>query len=406
MEFLTQQQQFVVNSFGNHCKKLIEYGFAYAGAHPEAKEILDCEVRKIRAIERQIRESPSTKNCLDKMLRDANIQYIVKIIKLGMRYVQNNPQCAEIIQDVQKSLNEYDRARQIPKQIQMKIDDDFEFKDVLQKLNEIKATLESIETRTFSLGRPKLEKFRAMKETGNWEKFKQEIDTQLNERRRRLKVRQNFYEQMRTIKEENSDESFENSEESQENSGGSEESQEDLRENRGKFVRSQKYSEQRPKFSRQGRVIPAKIPNYSKGTQEIPYQRQEIPRKCLERQENFEQSPEDSDIILQSPDSDDDENISEVLVNCETYNDPNPSKKSTAKVGRIQRHLFIPVQAETTKAIPKITPKVYFKKENDGSMKFNVKLNFAERVICNDRLVNSINIQNLLPQHKNNHNRR
>ncbi|KAG5676561.1 hypothetical protein PVAND_006385 [Polypedilum vanderplanki] len=324
MEFLTQQQRFVVDNFGNHCKKLIEYGFAYAAAHPEAKHILDCEVRKIRVIERQTRENPGTKNCLNKMLRDANIQYIVKIIKLGMKYVQNNPQCAKIIQDVQITLNEFDKTRQIPKQEQMKVDDDFEFKDVLNKLNEIKTTLESIEARTFSLGRTKLEKFRSMKETGNWENFKQEIDTQLNERKARLKVRRNLNQQMQTIKEESSEES---SKESLEN-------------------------------------------------------------------------------LQKSPDSDDDESISEVLVNCETYNDPNPSKKPTARVGNIQRNLFIPIQTETPKAIPKITPKVYFKKENDGSMKFNVKLNFAERVMCNDRLVNSINIQNLLPQHKINNYRR
>jgi hypothetical protein len=306
MNFLTQQQRHVVDNFGNHCKKLVEYGFAYAAAHPNAQKVLDCEAGRVRMIEEQIRANPRKRECLDKMLRDANIQYMVKIIKMGMQYVKNNPECARLIQNVHMALHDYDdRVREQPKR------HDHELQEVYEAIKKIHDQLQSIENRKNNLVRPKVEKHQAVKETGLWEKFKVEIDTNLQQKKDRLKLRQQI--------------------------------------NRAKKQRN------------------------------------------LASTRQVEEAIKDDD-------DDDDESASEVIVNCEDYVTPPKVNPATPfRIGRVERHLVIPVHSENPKAVPKITPKVMFKKGNDGTMKFNVKLDFAERVMCNDKLVNSINIQNLLP---------
>lgn len=97
--------------------------------------------------------------------------------------------------------------------------------------------------------------------------------------------------------------------------------------------------------------------------------------------DGYERDDENSSLTVESS--------SEVIVNCENF-------QPCLKIGRIEKHLIIPVQTDEPYEDLKVTPRVYMKRHDDGSMRMNVKLNFGERLMCNNKLVNSINIQNLI----------
>ena len=96
---------------------------------------------------------------------------------------------------------------------------------------------------------------------------------------------------------------------------------------------------------------------------------------------------------VQLEDKDSNSNVSsEVVLNYENFTAPlvNPAHH---RIGQIERNIVIPVHA---KSPPKVTPRVFLKRDN-GRVKLNVNLNFDEGVMCHDKYVNGIFVENLMP---------
>lgn len=96
-----------------------------------------------------------------------------------------------------------------------------------------------------------------------------------------------------------------------------------------------------------------------------------------------------------------DEISSEELLEFNDFNQT-PMKQNPARVGPIQRNFVIPVKTEKTK----ITPKYYFKRDGNDKMTFDLKLDFENGVIYNDRVANGIYIESKLPLRNSQRHRR
>lgn len=93
---------------------------------------------------------------------------------------------------------------------------------------------------------------------------------------------------------------------------------------------------------------------------------------------------------------DSDEISSEEILNFDDFNHT-PSPLKPARVGPIQRNIVIPLKKNYDDEQPKIAPKYFFKRDDNGKMTFDVKLNFENGLLYNDRLVDGIYIENILP---------
>lgn len=96
-------------------------------------------------------------------------------------------------------------------------------------------------------------------------------------------------------------------------------------------------------------------------------------------------------------DKDSDEISSEEMLNFNDLNQTPLSSFKPARAGPIQRNIVIPLN---TNEHPKIEPKYFFKRDDNGKMTFDVKLNFENGLLYNDRLANGIYIENVLPASK------
>lgn len=90
---------------------------------------------------------------------------------------------------------------------------------------------------------------------------------------------------------------------------------------------------------------------------------------------------------------DSDEISSEEILNFEDFHHTSTPLKP-ARVGPIQRNIVIPLKTDEN---PSIAPKYFFKRDDNGRMTFDVKLNFENGLVYNDRLADGIYIENILP---------
>lgn len=112
MASITQRQKRFLENFLLHSNRVIQNGFAYLFSHPNLIPMMDCEMKRIRAMEREQRQFPEAKARYQQMLRFAYIEYIIKLTKFGFKYVKSNPEAFNEIKALQSIFDEYEKLRQ------------------------------------------------------------------------------------------------------------------------------------------------------------------------------------------------------------------------------------------------------------------------------------------------------
>lgn len=101
--------------------------------------------------------------------------------------------------------------------------------------------------------------------------------------------------------------------------------------------------------------------------------------------------------------NDDEDGNSDRISSEEVVQLVNLDKKTNAfqpvRVGPIQRNIIIPLKMEDAdEGKPKIVPKYFFRRDNQGNMTFDIKLNFENGVVYNDKCSSGIYIESELPK--------
>jgi hypothetical protein len=91
-----------------------------------------------------------------------------------------------------------------------------------------------------------------------------------------------------------------------------------------------------------------------------------------------------------------DECEAEVLLNYDNFAQ-NLKKRTPVRAGKIQRNIVIPLQSNLDEVPPRIKSKCFYKRDKNGEMTFDVKLDFEDGVVVNDKLTNGIYIKSALP---------
>ncbi len=102
-------EEFLMKQFVKKAGKLIENGYAYANAHPEASKILQSEMRRVQEIEEMSRIRPN--RCYKKMLKDAYTQLITIAVKFGLKFVKNNRSFYDDFAELRNVVNEVSRLQ-------------------------------------------------------------------------------------------------------------------------------------------------------------------------------------------------------------------------------------------------------------------------------------------------------
>lgn len=111
MEAIAERQKIFVQNFIVNSTRLMEFGFAYLFAHPEWVPLMDCEMEKIRSLEKIQSRSPVDQCQYQLYMRKAFIDYIMKISMLGFKYVKAHPETFKEISDLKKIFVEYEKLR-------------------------------------------------------------------------------------------------------------------------------------------------------------------------------------------------------------------------------------------------------------------------------------------------------
>lgn len=108
MESLSHRQKIFVDQFLIHSTRLLQNGFAYLFSNPEMMFELRCELEKIRKMEENL---PKAKCHYQRLIKEAYIDYIIKLSRLGFRYVKSNPEAYGEIATLQNLFVEYEKLR-------------------------------------------------------------------------------------------------------------------------------------------------------------------------------------------------------------------------------------------------------------------------------------------------------
>lgn len=103
-----EQQKIFIANFLNHSKNVIQMGFAWLFNHPEEAQTMCFEINRIRAMEQKQRQSPAENFRSQTLIRQAYIDYIIKLTRFGFKYVQNNRNEYDDVAVLQKIFRDYE----------------------------------------------------------------------------------------------------------------------------------------------------------------------------------------------------------------------------------------------------------------------------------------------------------
>lgn len=342
MANITHRQQLFVQKFVKHSSSMIQNGFAYLFSHRELIPMMDCEMKKIRSMERLQRCYPDRKVQYQQMLRQAYIEYIVKLTKFGFKYVKCNPEACNDIKHLEAIFDEYEILRNECREIKnsnknqdqnrnqekvnapstdnkfsQKLCDDQSWDETLKQINVLNYKIEELQGKVCDEPKP------CEKTSDTLKKFNEYLEDKLKDINWKKKQRK----------------------------------------------RQRHLARAETKASSRSEVT------------------QKLHEYCSEDQ------PEVIQKVINLEDSDN--NDSEVMINVEEFS---KSLSTKPQVGTIERNLIIPVK--TSKHLM-IVPRISFNKSSyDGSMELDLTLNFGNRVMHKNELVYDICIKNVMPSRR------
>lgn len=113
MDSLAGSQRKFVENFLSHSKRVLQCGFSYAFAHPETLQELNEKVRLIRLLECHMRKSPADKSRTEHLVKEAYINYIMSLTRLGFKYIRLHPSEYEDIAELNNIFRSYDELMQV-----------------------------------------------------------------------------------------------------------------------------------------------------------------------------------------------------------------------------------------------------------------------------------------------------
>lgn len=314
MEAVAHRQEKFVKNFLDNSTRLLEFGFAYLFAHPEWIPLMDEEIEKIRSLEKLQTRSAFDECQHRRCLRQAYIDYIVMITKLGFKYVKAHPETFNEVCDLKKIFEEYEQLRK-----------DFQIAKILNKPR----------VNGKCKGKKDEPQVNPMKEFKQLRGHLTNVQDQLKRNHQSPRERQSSRDILKKFNQNLTDKVNE--------------------------IREEK------------RII------------RLQHERQQA--KPVIRERNSPKQFQKKTFIRDS-----DNDSSECLISLEQFEKPSNEKP---RVGPIERHLLIPVHANKS---PKITPRIHFQKSPiNGSMQLDLKLNFEDGILYQNKLVKGICIKNVFP---------
>lgn len=407
MENFTQRQHNFLENFLKHSSKVLELGFAYLFSHPEHIASIDNEIQKLRSMERLQMKFPSQKVYCQRIMRQVYIEYIVKVTKFGFMYVKANPQAYREIAQLQKLFGEYNNLREDEAMVGNRQEknemhdesssDDPIWEETFKQINDLNKKLEALQVKVkfspfliacdLKSSRDQLKKI-----NDRLEKKLKDIDDKKSKRRQReIPVECPSSCQFPSENMVKINEVLEN----------------DLRErnikkqpNIPKGTQAFNKFQQPPKDTyvvskpRQHDTFNVKKPDGTfvvkkpKGTYNVNKPKGTY---FVNKSKSFDSDNDSSEQIISV------DHFSNLLTTTMPLKDikKNLANKKPPNAGPIERNIIIPVQTENN---PTITPRFYFKKSPvTGQMQVDLKLNFDDGIMYQNKLVHGICIENALP---------
>ncbi|KAL7043571.1 hypothetical protein ACKWTF_001580 [Chironomus riparius] len=434
MDFISSQQKRILDDFVEQTSSLIELGFAYSAAHESYLKKLDCHHQKIKMIKNNQRANPMIGNCYDRMLMHEYIHYIFILIRAGLNYVKNNPKYLDKVDQVQRVLNEHGKFIRNSK-AQFPSAAYFEQRNGRDTVNHSTPKRgpvnEILLNQTYVKPHPNLINQNPVKQQPNTVRhhpnpipIKQQPNT-FRHHPNLVKQQPNTFSHQpnpvkpysvnqhpnliqqhpnpvraRTFPARHSPSTDDNN------------AFKDIYDHMNNLsikideIRNKTYNLDKmhstPRSSRSSSDCLKKFDNeISKQLLELQ-SKKKIRMKQREKANKVEQTmPKKNlnnmfDPVIRDEDGDIKDSFFEYPSEVIVYNETFIKQQQPPKIGRIERNIVIPIQVDENQKYPKIKPFAYFEEANDGSMRINVHLEFDEKVLCNDKLVNQIKVRNLL----------
>lgn len=322
MDFLDDHQRAIIEKFVAKVSKIIENGYVYAFTHPNVVKAIQCEANRIKEIEKIRGSRPLP--CHDKMLSDAYLRYIIKIVRLGLKYIQSNRESYADFVELQNVLYELTKA---------------------QSSQQPQPSYQRPQSR---YQRPQFEYQRPQRQAPRVNKT-YKVDS--------VDSTENFF-------------------------SSTFQQLEDLCSKidslRLRVDSMSKMKETRPKCS-----IKRSQDGMRQLNKELAAKLQQLKQERLER-------------IKKAAESSDEGSLDEIVLDFEHFTQPllQKQQRTPVRVGPIQRNIVIPLQSENP---PNLKPKYVYNRSRNGEMTFDIKLDFDEGVMMNEKLANGIYIKSSLP---------
>lgn len=358
MDNIAQRQKKFIENFLKQSKVVMEFGFAYLFAHPELMPMMDCEMKKIRSMETFQKSYPRAKQRCQQIMRQAYINYVIKLTKLGFKYAKCNPEVRCDVGKFRKIFDEYDQLR----------------KDCLmeekKRMDRGKNPLKDNRKKPVDVGKcddPKWDEiFKQINELDNKiDKVRESVESSKYATPCELKSSSDILKKFNA-----------------------------RLENKLSVMYPCEFTSACDIFKQLNDLLEKKLRAFEMMKADHLNQQQQ-------QYEKSKKSTRIADKPKKLADSDNDS--SEVLISFEQFTKPFDKKPviprnmepTKPRAGVIERHLVIPIQANDS---PKITPRFCFKKSpGTANMQVDLKLMFEDGIMYRDKLVDGICIENALP---------
>lgn len=111
MDNLEDRQRRFLQKFLDNSARVLQNGFAYVFAHPNLIPPMDCQLQKIRTLEKRQERSLADKSQYLQALRHAYIEYIAKLTSYGLKHARCNPESLDHVAMLQSTFDEYEQLR-------------------------------------------------------------------------------------------------------------------------------------------------------------------------------------------------------------------------------------------------------------------------------------------------------
>lgn len=341
MASFTQRQKAFISKFHKHSARVMEFGFAYMFSHEEHLPAMNSVKAKVQSMMRLQEQQPEMKTYCQRSIQQTYIDYIVLIVQLAFKYVKYHPEMYKEIANFREVFDEYDELKK-----------DLKIVDTNQKRQSLK---------------PKLN-------IGNFQRSSESSEESLWEE---------IYSHIKAIS--SSLESAQEKDKSKKAAPGLlRSSSETLHkfnvrlENMLKEVKKRRKPVPAPKvnktFKREEQMIKIREQRRLRPNEALTVPRSAFVNNHSEGSTSYESNSE--------------HNTSEELLSFEQFSD-------TPTVGNIERHLVVPIQSRQPS---KITPRFSINKSpTSGSMHIDLMLSFEDGILYQNKLVDGIRIESILP---------